>query len=45
MSKSILVSDKAYKQLSNIARVLGRRRGRPVDFIEVIDYLLAEHAS
>lgn len=45
MSKPILVSDDAYEKLRRIARVLKARRGKAVTYAEVIDYLLAEHAS
>ncbi len=45
MSKKIIISDTAHAQLCNIAKVLKTRRGRAVTFVEVIDYLLSEHAS
>jgi hypothetical protein len=45
MSKQIIVSDADFVRLCALARILGKRKGKPVEFADVIHYLLNQHAS
>jgi hypothetical protein len=38
MSKHVIVSDRSHDQIKAYADELGRERGRPVSFAEVIEY-------